>query len=156
MATLLELNGYQADDFKSWLDRGLRRQYYLSVRLRDPFGFREIGIWGYESNLDALKTLFDRLSTEARQAFCEAVRQMILTAAVDDFPPDAMDDLIYLVAKIKAKQIALETFVSVIGEGVWGKRFPYMIYDCAAAMATWGLNNEREKLEAMLRPAKQF
>ena len=142
MATLSELNEYKSDDFKSWLDRGLRRQYYRTGKLRDPFGFGELGIRGYESNLDGLKTLFDQLCGEAQQAFCEAVRQLILTAAVDDFPPEGMDDLIYLVGKIKATQIALDTFIPIIGEGVWGQRFSYLIYDCAAVMASLGLKAE--------------
>lgn len=153
--TLAELNAYKPEDFKTFLDFRLRQQHGSDPEARyRALDFRGLGVrrddTSYESYLDDIKNLFGILSPQARQAFQDGLRDLILTADPNNFPLEAMRDIILLVATLGVTQ-ALETFIPTIANGAWGKKYPSLIYDCAGVMLSFERNNEAEELEKILR-----
>lgn len=142
MESLDQLNGYTAENFETWLGKQLQQVYEGSPEEKyRAFDFRHLGISRGESHLDALQGLFKKLSTDAREQFKKALERILRHAKPDDFPGEALADVVSLAGLTEAYG-AFPAFVSVFGSGPWGEIRPSLIYDALSVLMMFDRSDE--------------
>ena len=136
MATLSQMNDFQAADFQRWISQRLIDAHgHDATRRRAASMFAEFGIIRVESTFDGLDQLFKRLKEPAQHEFQTALGSLLREAEPGKFSAEAMKDVIALVGTTRAYS-ALPAFQVVFGIREWGAREPALFRHALSTIKT--------------------
>ena len=142
METLDQLDGYGEEQLEIWLEHRLRGLYSIdSVMRYRACDFRKLGVPFGESHIDGLVAVYKLLSLKAQVCFRDATEQLLRHVQPNDFPREAMSDLVLIIGLIRAHR-ALRAFVPVFGSGPWGELYGSLIYDAVSVLLMFERTNE--------------
>lgn len=156
MESLDQLNSHTAEEFETWLGKQLRLVYGGTPEEKyRACDFRHLGIPRGESHIDALQGLFKKLSIDAREQFKKALERILRHARPDDFPGEALADIVTLTGLTEAYG-AFPAFVSVLGSGPWGEILPSLIYDALSVLMMFDRSDEAYETAKGLATSTNF
>jgi hypothetical protein len=156
METLTQLNTYDAEKFAQWIGKQLKQIYTGTAEEKyRAFDFRQLGLSRGESHLDALHSLFRKLSADAQYRFKEALEQLLRNEKQDDFPEKAIADVVTLVGLTDARN-AFRAFAPVLGSGPWGEMHPNLIYDALSVLMMFERSDDAYKAAKGLATSRFF
>jgi hypothetical protein len=156
MENMTELKAFDATQFAAWLESRLRQFYQGNELEREQaFDFRSLGILGGESHIDALRDLFEQLPEAAREQFRHALGQVLRRARPDDFPGEALADIVLLTGLAKAYAV-FKAFAPVLGNGPWGEVKPSLLYDALSVLLMFDRSEEAYQAVKALATSVHF
>lgn len=124
------------EQFADWLWRGLRSFYTGPASARGR-AFDHLGafILQQESIVEGIARVYEEYVPEAKQLlYRQALGDVLRNQAnVPEAPMPAFQNIIYLMARIKAVE-SLDALVPTVGTGYMGRRAPEILYETMAAL----------------------
>ena len=137
-----EINTYSAEQFESFLKERLFLTTEQNSRMRDSLcDFRHLSVPFGDSYLDSLVNLYSGLVEPAKKEFKNGLVSLFRHATFDDFSSRGLKDLLYVIGMTKSYQ-GITALVPVLGTGVWGEKYPELIYDALSIILMFPSPNE--------------
>lgn len=123
------------EQFADWLWRGLRMFYSGAAARRHAFDPCSAFILQQDSIVEGLARVYEEYVPEENQLmFRQALGDVLRNQAnVPEAPMPAFQNIIYLMARIKAVE-SLDALVPTVGTGYLGRRAPEFLYETMAAL----------------------
>lgn len=110
-----------------------------------------------ESPMDSLVIIYEECIPSTKQLiFRQAIGDILSNKGNDENAPlDPLEDLIYLIARIKATE-PLKALLPTVGNGLLGKRYPDILYVTFACLLSFRPSSEVYKVTLDLTSSENF
>lgn len=140
--SLDEINAYSAEQFESFLKERLFLTTEQNPQKRDSLcDFRRLSVPFGDSYLDSLVNLYLGLVEPAKKQFQSGLINLFRHATFDEFSSRGLEDLLYVIGMTKSYQ-GITALVPVLGTGVWGEKYPELIYNALSVIHMFPSSDE--------------